>query len=109
MRNRIATLPGTPKRIRQPVRWDIEDKLDLPTEGASGMLPCQVRIEVTGGRNSTRSTMRAVRVHTALQDVGTTGETVELDEDHATVTAEADRKQVLHVARLPFVKRVSAC
>jgi len=53
--------------------------------------------------------MRAVRVQTALQDVGTTGETVELDEDHATVTAEADRKQVLHVARLPFVKRVSAC
>jgi hypothetical protein len=109
MKNRIAALPGTPMRMRQPVRGTIEDKLDLPAESVTDVRPLRVRIEVAGGRNSTRSTMRAARVQEALENVGATGRTVEVEEGGATLSAEASRKQVLYVARLPFVRRVSAC
>jgi hypothetical protein len=109
MKSRIAALPGTPMRIRQPVRWNTEDKLDLPPESAPDMRLLHVRIEVAGGRNSTRSTMRAARVQQALENVGATGRTVEVEEGRATLAAEASRKQVLYVARLPFVRRISVC
>jgi hypothetical protein len=109
MKNRIAALPGTPRRIRLSVPWNAEDKIDLPAGDEAGIIPSLVRIEVAGGLNSTRSAMRAARVQQALEDVGATGHTVEMEGEHATLAAEADRKQVLHVAKLPFVRRVSAC
>lgn len=105
---RLTTLPGTPRRIRVPVHREAEDKLDVPTGEMSEVVPLQVRIEVAGGRSSTASAMRAARVRQALEDVGGTAETVELEGEHATLSAEADRKQMLHVARLPFVRKVSA-
>lgn len=107
MKNRIARLEGTPRRIRVRVPWEAEDKLDVPDTGMSDVVPLRVRIEVAGGRSSTASAMRANRVRQALEDVGAAGETVELEGEHATLEAEADREQMLHVARLPFVKRVS--
>ena len=108
MRNRIARLEGTPRRIRIRVPTGAEDKLDLPADEVGEVVPLRVRIEVAGGRSSTASAMRANRVRQALEDVGGTAETVELEGEHATLAAEADRRQMLHVARLPFVKRVSA-
>jgi len=108
MRNRIAVLPGTPRRIRLAVPWNVEDKVDLPPGDLASVIPLRVRIEVTSGRNSTRSALRAARVQHALEEVGATAETVELDEEHATLTAEANRRQVFHVAHSPFVKRVTA-
>lgn len=107
MKNRIARIQGTPRRIRIRVPVEAEDKLDFPAGNTSHVVPLLVRIEVAGGRSSTASAMRANRVRQALEDVGAVAETVELEGEHATLAAEADREQMLHVARLPFVKRVS--
>ncbi|HSR41313.1 MAG TPA: hypothetical protein VLL48_04055 [Longimicrobiales bacterium] len=86
---------------------EIDDKLDLPNRELQDVLPLRVRIEVAGGRSSTASAMRANRVRQSLEDVGGAAETVELEGEHAALDAEADREQVRHVARLPFVRRVS--
>lgn len=107
MRNRIARIQGTPRRVRVPISRETEDKLDFPGVEASDIVPLRVRIEVAGGRSSTASAMRANRVRQALEDVGAVAETVALEGEYATLVAEADREQILHVARLPFVKRVS--
>jgi hypothetical protein len=89
------------------VSREAEDKLEVPAGELSDVVPLQVRIEVCGGRSSTASAMRAARVQQALEDVGGRAETVELEGGRATLDAEADRTQMLHVARLPFVRRVS--
>lgn len=109
MKNRFEVLPGTPRRIRVSVPWRPEDKLDLPPGSPADVVPLCIRIEVAGGRNSARSAMRAARVRQELEDVGGKAQPVEVEGEYATLDAEADHRQMLHVARLPFVKRVSAC
>lgn len=70
-------------------------------------MPVAIRIEVHGGRSSTASAMRANRVVRELEDVGGAARTVELEGGRAVLQGEADREQAAHVARLPFVRRIS--
>lgn len=107
IRNRLSTLPGTPHRVRVPEKAEPEAKLELPTTTLEDVIPVPITIEVAGGRSSTASAMRANRVRRLLEDVGGAAHTVELEGEHATLTGEADRRQALHVARLPFVRRVT--
>lgn len=107
MKNRIAMLDGTPHRVRVAVGSEPEDKFDFATSGMDEVVPELVVIEVGGGRSSTASAMRAARVQQTLEEVGAAARCVQLEGEHATVAAEVDRVQVLHVARLPFVRRIS--
>lgn len=101
---RRVKIPGTPYRVR--VQTDPASKVDfVPDEPAA---PVPVLIEVKGGRSSTASAMRAARVVQELEGSGGTATTVNVEGDCTTVRGEADRHQVDNVARLPFVKRISA-
>lgn len=107
MKNRIATLPGTPRRVRIAEPWSTEDKVAFSTKEMDDLLPERMRIEVAGGRSSTASAMRAARVQHELEDVGAAGSPVFLEGGRAALDAELDRQQVLHIAKLPFVRRIS--
>lgn len=92
-------------RVEEPAGSD--EKVDFSSEEMSDIVPSAVRIEVTGGRSSTASAMRAARVQNSLERVGAAGNTVELEGEYATVSAEADRAQIFHIARIPFVKKIT--
>jgi len=106
MTNRLTRIPGTPARVRVPAPGGPERKVDIPRRALDDVVPIEIRIEVAGGRSSTASAMRADRVRAALEEVGATARTVEIEGEHAALPGEADRRQVLHVARMPFVRRV---
>lgn len=92
-------------RVEEPEGSD--EKVDFSTDDMSDVVPSAVRIEVAGGRSSTASAMRAARVQSSLERVGAKGSTVELEGEYATVSAEADRAQIFHIARIPFVKKIT--
>lgn len=107
LQRRLRTLPGTPRRVRTSEEKEPFEKVAFETDELNDVLPVAVRIEVAGGRSSTASAMRAAKVQNELEGVGAVACTVELEGEYATLEAEADGAQVLHVARLPFVRRIS--
>ena len=100
---RRVKIPGTPYRLR--VDEDRESKVEL---GALGNAAGAVVIEVAGGRSSTASAMRAARVVSELEGVGASATTVKVNGERATIEGEADRAQAELIARLPFVRKVTA-
>jgi len=106
MVNRLETLPGAPHRVRVAKDESADERTRKLTPDLSDLIPAPVRIEVAGGRSSTASAMRAARVQHSLEEVGASARCVELEGEHATLAAEADRPQLLHVARLPFVRKI---
>lgn len=106
MKNRLETLPGTPHRVRVSRDDSAAERSRKLTPDLSDLIPTSVRIEVAGGRSSTASAMRAARVQQSLEEVGASGRCIELEGQHATLAAEGDRPQLLHVARLPFVRKI---
>ena len=107
LQRRLRTLPGTPRRVRTSEEKEPFEKVAFDVAELEDVLPVSVRIEVGGGRSSTASAMRAAKVQQELEQVGAAARTVELEGQHAALEAEADGVQVLHVARLPFVRRIS--
>lgn len=101
---RRVRIPGTPYRLR--VQNDPEAKVDLGDDEPRMRLP--VIIEIKGGRSSTASAMRAARVVHELEEKGGTDTTVTVDGTGTTVRGRVDRSQLDVVARLPFVRKVSA-
>lgn len=107
MKNRLTRLAGTPWRVRVSEPTDSRDKIAVPRSVLEDTVPITVLVEVTGGRSSTASAMRAARVQQELEEVGATAETIHLVGEHATLEARADRRQMEHAARHPFVRRIS--
>lgn len=101
---RRVKIPGTPYRLR--VQGDPTSKVDFTTNEL--VTPVPVVIEVKGGRSSTASAMRAARVVHELESRGGTATTVKVAGECATIQGQADREQVEFIAKLPFVKKISA-
>ena len=100
---RRVKIPGTPYRLR--VDDDRRSKVEIADLGPTARA---VVIEVAGGRSSTASAMRAARVVSEIEGVGASATTVQVNGEHATIEGEADREQAELIARLPFVKKVTA-
>jgi hypothetical protein len=101
---RRIKIPGTPYRLR--VQEEPTSKVDFLPEESMAKVP--VVIEVKGGRSSTASAMRAARVMHVLEQEGGEEATVQVDGECATVQGQADRAQVELIAKLPFVKKITA-
>ena len=100
---RRVKIPGTPYRLR--VDEDRRSKVELTDLGPATRA---VVIEVAGGRSSTASAMRAARVVSELEGAGASATTVKVNGEHATIEGEADREQAELIAKLPFVRKVTA-
>ena len=101
---RRVKIPGTPYRLR--VQEDPTSKVDLAPEQSVNQVA--VVIEVKGGRSSTASAMRAARVMHQLEEQGGRDATVRVGGECATVEGQADRAQMESIAKLPFVKKITA-
>ncbi len=101
---RRIKIPGTPYRLR--VQEDPTSKVDFAPDESVTKVP--VVIEVKGGRSSTASAMRAARVMHVLEEEGGLEAIVRVDGECATVQGQADRAQMEMIAKLPFVKKITA-
>lgn len=95
------------RRWRSRPRPDATAKLNLARQANEGaIVPFQVRIEVTGGRDASANIVRAYRVLKQIEEAGGLGKIIEVAGDGSALAAEVDLEQAQSLAHSPFVRRI---